>query len=180
MHNQQPKEGSIWRTFSGISKKSETFQAGAPWIQKPYPRPGKPYPPPKSFLCGLLTLFFCKENCTGAGRCMLSFSQCVLGNRKAFQPEFGAYLGFGAGFDQNRPRFSSKTAERRRRVLEKGTFIFCAKLWYAPNQKWSAIRNLEAYCNTKSDFFSRGFREGHFLSHELCGKVPAWTCHFSP
>ena len=37
-------------------------------------KPGSPYLPPKSFLCG--PHFFCKEKfCTGAGRRMLSFSQ---------------------------------------------------------------------------------------------------------
>ena len=32
----------------------------------------------------------------------------------------------------NRPR-TLETAKRRRKSCKKGTFIFCAKLWYAPN-----------------------------------------------
>ena len=72
--------------------------------------------------------------------------------RKAFQPEFDAYPGLleevqGAneccplsflqvwrGF-WNRPR-THITAERRRKTLEKGTFMFlhgCTKILYAPN-----------------------------------------------
>ena len=37
-------------------------------------KPGKPYLPPKSFLCGP-HFFRQRKFCTGAGRCMLSFSQ---------------------------------------------------------------------------------------------------------
>ena len=48
----------------------KTFQAGGGY-KNPI-KSGKPYPPPKSFLCG--PHFFCKEKfCTGAGRCMVSF-----------------------------------------------------------------------------------------------------------
>ena len=63
-----PKENHL-ENFSGLEEKFP----GRWWIQKnPMRKPGKPYLPPKSFLCGLH--FFGKEKfCTGAGRCMLSF-----------------------------------------------------------------------------------------------------------
>ena len=45
---QPPPKGNLLENFSGLK---ENFP-GRWWIQKPYKKPGKPYPPPKSFLCG--------------------------------------------------------------------------------------------------------------------------------
>ena len=47
VHNHHRKK-IFWRTILA-SKKNFPCRW---WIQKPYKNPGKPYPPPKSFLCG--------------------------------------------------------------------------------------------------------------------------------
>ena len=48
-------------------------------------KPGKPYPPPKSFLCGPHFFFGGEKFCAGAGRCMLSFSQNATWNSPKIQ-----------------------------------------------------------------------------------------------
>ena len=60
---------------------------------------------------------------------LLEFS--FLNFRKAFQLEFGAYRGLaGILKSHSNPRNCSK----KEKVLKKGIFfVFCAKLWYAPN-----------------------------------------------
>ena len=59
--------------------------------------------------------------------CLSSLSE---GNQKAPQPEFGAYRGLArvlkSPSNPQKPR-------KKEKIMEKGTFIFCAKLWYAPN-----------------------------------------------
>ena len=50
--------------------------------------------------------------------------------RKAFQPEFGAYRGLARVL---KSPSNPQNCRKEERILEKGTFIFCAKLWYAPN-----------------------------------------------
>ena len=50
--------------------------------------------------------------------------------RKAFQPEFGAYGGLARVLKITLKPSNSGQKEKN---LEKTTFIFCAKLWYAPN-----------------------------------------------
>ena len=50
--------------------------------------------------------------------------------RKAFQPEFGAYRGLARVLKSpSNPR----NCRKKEKILKKGTFIFCAKPWYAPN-----------------------------------------------
>ena len=67
---QPPPKENLLENFSGLEDKLSRPVVDTKTLEKP----GKPYPPPKSFLCG--PHFFCKEKyCTGAGRCMLSFSQ---------------------------------------------------------------------------------------------------------
>ena len=53
---QPPPKEKLLENFSGLK---ENFP-GRWWIQKPYKNPAKPYPPPKSFLCG--PHFFSKES----------------------------------------------------------------------------------------------------------------------
>ena len=66
---QPPPKEILLENFSGLKEKLSRPVVDTKTLQKP----GKPYPPPKSFLCG--PHFFYKEKfCTGAGRCMLSFS----------------------------------------------------------------------------------------------------------
>ena len=50
--------------------------------------------------------------------------------RKAFQPEFGAYRGLARVL---KTPSNPRNCRKKEKILEKGTFIFCAKLWYAPN-----------------------------------------------
>ena len=50
--------------------------------------------------------------------------------RKAFQPEFGAYRGSARVL--NSPS-NPPNCRQKEKILEKGTFKTCAKLWYAPN-----------------------------------------------
>ena len=89
VHNHHQKK-IFWRTFL-TSKKNFP---GRWWIQKPYKNQEKPYPPLKSFLCGP-HFFFCKEKfCTGAGRCMVSFSQW----KNPTLPEDTRTKKFGFGF----------------------------------------------------------------------------------
>ena len=63
----------FWRTF--LTPKINF--PGRWWIQKPYKNPGKPYPPPKSFLCG--PHFFLQRK-------VLHWSRVVYG---FFFPEYG-------------------------------------------------------------------------------------------
>ena len=49
---------------------------------------------------------------------------------KAFQPEFGAYRGSARVL--NSPS-NPQNCRKKEKILEKGTFKTCAKLWYAPN-----------------------------------------------
>ena len=61
---QPPPKENLLENFSGLKEKL----FGPVVDTKPLIKPRKPYPPPKSFLCG--PHFFCKEKfCTGAGRC---------------------------------------------------------------------------------------------------------------
>ena len=48
--------------------------------------------------------------------------------RKAFQPEFGAYRGLARGLKS--PLNPQKLQKYTENLLEKGTFIICAKPWY--------------------------------------------------
>ena len=50
--------------------------------------------------------------------------------RKAFQLEFGAYRGLA--WVLKLPS-NLQNCRKKENIMEKGTFIFCAKLWYAPN-----------------------------------------------
>ena len=50
--------------------------------------------------------------------------------RKVFQPVFGAYRGLARVLKSPSNR---QNCRKKEEILEKGTFIFCAKLWYAPN-----------------------------------------------
>ena len=52
------------------------------------------------------------------------------GFRKAFQPEFGAYRGLARVLESPS---NPQNCGKKEKIVEKGTFIFCAKLWYAPN-----------------------------------------------
>ena len=64
-----PKENHLGN-FSGLKAKLSRSVVDTKSLWKP----GKPYLPPKSFLCG--PHFFSKAKfCTGAGRCLLSLSQ---------------------------------------------------------------------------------------------------------
>ena len=45
--------------------------------------------------------------------------------------EFGAYRGLARGFWKSPS--DPQNCRKKEKTLEKGTFIFCAKLWYAPN-----------------------------------------------
>ena len=51
-------------------------------------------------------------------------------NRKAFQPGFGAYRGLARVL---KSPSNPQNCRKKEKSLEKATFIFCAKLWYAPN-----------------------------------------------
>ena len=74
------------------------------------------------------------RNATNAGP--LRTNLCVLGgdmtanDRKAFQPEFGAYRGLARVL---KSPSNPQNCRNKQGILEKGTFIFCAKSWYAPN-----------------------------------------------
>ena len=48
----------------------------------------------------------------------------------AFQPEFGAYRGLARVL---KSPLNPQNCRKKEKILKKGTFIFCAKLWYAPN-----------------------------------------------
>ena len=50
--------------------------------------------------------------------------------RKAFQPEIGAYRGLARVL---KSPSNPQNCRNKQKILEKGTFIFCAKPWYAPN-----------------------------------------------
>ena len=50
--------------------------------------------------------------------------------RKAFQPEFGAYRGLARVL---RSPSNPQNCRKKEKIQEKGTSIFCAKPWYAPN-----------------------------------------------
>ena len=50
--------------------------------------------------------------------------------RKAFQPEFGAYRGLALVL---KSPSNPQNCRKKEKIVKKGTFIFCAKLWYAPN-----------------------------------------------
>ena len=53
-----------------------------------------------------------------------------LGSEMAFQPEFGAYWGLARVL---KSPSNSQNCRKKQNYLNKGTFIFCAKPWYAPN-----------------------------------------------
>ena len=50
--------------------------------------------------------------------------------RKAFQPEFGASRGLARVL---KSLSNPQNCRKKEKILETGTFIFCAKPWYAPN-----------------------------------------------
>ena len=50
--------------------------------------------------------------------------------RKAFQPEFGAHRGLARVL---KSPSNPQNCRKKEKIPEKGTFIFCAKPWYAPN-----------------------------------------------
>ena len=50
--------------------------------------------------------------------------------QKAFQPEFGAYQGLERVL---KSPSNPQNCENKKKILQKGTIIFCAKIWYAPN-----------------------------------------------
>ena len=50
--------------------------------------------------------------------------------RKAFQPEFGAYRGLAQVL---KSPSNPQNCRKKGKIPEKGTSIFCAKPWYAPN-----------------------------------------------
>ena len=67
---QPPPKENLLENFSGLKEKLSRPVVDTKTLWKP----GKPYPPSQSFLCG--PHFVCKEKfCTGAGRCTFSFSQ---------------------------------------------------------------------------------------------------------
>ena len=50
--------------------------------------------------------------------------------QKALQPEFGAYRGLAR---VSKSPSKPQNCRKKEQNLEKGTPVFCAKLWYAPN-----------------------------------------------
>ena len=62
------------------------------------------------------------------GRSLKVFQIC----RKAFQPEFGSYRGLARVL---KSPSNPQNCRKKEKILEKGTFIFCAKPWYAPNPR---------------------------------------------
>ena len=89
-------------------------------------------------------------------RCSRSF------DRKAFQPEFGVYRGLARVL---KSPSNPPNSRKKEKSSEKGTSIFCAKLWYAPNpgskEIWLEAFNskLPAICN--SQFGAPGFRQSY-------------------
>ena len=49
--------------------------------------------------------------------------------RKAFQLDFGAYWGLARVL---KSPSNPQNCRKKENILERGAFIFCAKLWYAP------------------------------------------------
>ena len=67
-----------------------------------------------------------EANCDDNGRCIAT----LLRDRKPFQPEFGAYRGSARIL---KSPLNNQNCRNKLKIPEKGTFIFCAEPWYAPN-----------------------------------------------
>ena len=93
----------------------------------------------KAFFVGPSTSQSCSSERTSFGalwKTSRSFCEISCGhfpwklNRKAFQPEFGAYRGSARVLDSPS---NPQNCRKKGKNLDKGTFKTCAKLWYAPN-----------------------------------------------